>query len=215
MENDLGDYRQSYEKGALLETSISDNPMELFQKWFYEVDTHFQNGETNAMTISTLGLDGYPKNRVVLLKKYTHEGFIFYTNYESEKGKAIAENPNVCLSFHWATAERQVIIKGIAEKIAKNLSDGYFESRPKGSQLGALASKQSTVIANRAVLEDKLKALELEYDTKTITRPEFWGGFIVKPIEIEFWQGRANRLHDRIRYQLQADFSWKIERLSS
>jgi pyridoxamine 5'-phosphate oxidase len=215
MENDLGDYRQSYEKGALLEASISNNPMELFQKWFHEVDTHFQNGETNAMTISTLGLDGYPKNRVVLLKKYTHEGFIFYTNYESEKGKAIAENPNVCLSFHWTTAERQVIIKGSAEKIAKNLSDGYFESRPKGSQLGALASKQSTVIANRAVLEDKLKALELEYDTKTITRPEFWGGFIVKPIEIEFWQGRANRLHDRIRYQLQADFSWKMERLSS
>ena len=214
MENDLGDYRKSYEKGALLETSISDNPMELFQKWFLEVDTHFQNGETNAMTISTLGLDGYPKNRVVLLKKYTDEGFVFYTNYESEKGRAILANPNVCLSFHWEAAERQVIIKGSAEKIAKNLSDGYFESRPKGSQLGAIASHQSTVIANRDVLEHKLKALESEYETKTIPRPEFWGGFIVKPIEIEFWQGRANRLHDRIRYQLQADLSWKIERLS-
>jgi pyridoxamine 5'-phosphate oxidase len=214
MENDLGDYRKSYEKGALLETSISDNPMELFQSWFHEVDTHFQNGETNAMTISTLGLDGYPKNRVVLLKKYTHEGFIFYTNYESEKGKAMAKNPNVCLSFHWVTAERQVIIKGTVEKIAKNVSDDYFESRPKGSQLGAIASHQSTVIANRGVLENKLKVLESEYETKTISRPEFWGGFIVKPIEIEFWQGRANRLHDRIRYQLQANFSWKIERLS-
>jgi pyridoxamine 5'-phosphate oxidase len=214
MENDLGDYRKSYEKGALLETSISDNPMELFQSWFHEVDTHFQNGETNAMTISTLGLDGYPKNRVVLLKKYTHEGFIFYTNYESEKGKAMAKNPNVCLSFHWVTAERQVIIKGTVEKIAKNVSDDYFESRPKGSQLGAIASHQSTVIVNRGVLENKLKALESEYETKTISRPEFWGGFIVKPIEIEFWQGRANRLHDRIRYQLQANFSWKIERLS-
>ena len=214
MENDLGDYRKSYEKGALLETSISDNPMELFQSWFHEVDTHFQNGETNAMTISTLGLDGYPKNRVVLLKKYTHEGFIFYTNYESEKGKAMAKNPNVCLSFHWVTAERQVIIKGTVEKIAKNVSDDYFESRPKGSQLGAIASHQSTVIANRGVLENKLKALESEYETKTISRPEFWGGFIVKPIEIEFWQGRANRLHDRIRYQLQANFSWKTERLS-
>jgi pyridoxamine 5'-phosphate oxidase len=214
MENDLGDYRKSYEKGALLETSISDNPMELFQSWFHEVDTHFQNGETNAMTISTLGLDGYPKNRVVLLKKYTHEGFIFYTNYESEKGKAMAKNPNVCLSFHWVTAERQVIIKGTVEKIAKNVSDDYFESRPKGSQLGAIASHQSTVIANRGVLENKLKALESEYETKTISRPEFWGGFIVKPIEIEFWQGRANRLHDRIRYKLQANFSWKIERLS-
>ena len=166
------------------------------------------------MTLSTFGLDGFPKSRVVLLKKYTFEGFIFYTNYESEKGKAMTANPKVCLSFHWAAAERQVIIKGTAEKIAANLSDGYFESRPKGSQLGAIASNQSSVIANREVLETKLKSLEAEYENKEITRPEFWGGFIVKPIEIEFWQGRANRLHDRIRYQLQADYSWKIERLA-
>ena len=214
MEKDLGDYRKSYEKGTLLESGISDNPMELFQKWFYEVDTHFQQDETNAMTLSTLGLDGYPKNRVVLLKKYDFEGFVFYTNYESEKGKAMANNPNVCLSFHWASAERQVIIKGTSEKIEENLSDGYFESRPKGSQLGAIASQQSAVISNREILEAKLKSLESEYETKEILRPEFWGGFKVKPIEIEFWQGRANRLHDRIRYQLQADFSWKIERLS-
>ena len=214
MEKDLGDYRKTYKKGALLETAISDNPMELFQKWFHEVDTHFSQDETNAMTISTLGLDGFPKNRVVLLKKYTFEGFIFYTNYESEKGKAMDANPNVCLSFHWAAAERQVIIKGTAKKIADNLSDGYFESRPKGSQLGAMASRQSSVIANREVLEAKLNSLELEYQTKAISRPKFWGGFIVKPIEIEFWQGRENRLHDRIRYQLQADFSWKKERLS-
>ena len=214
MEKDLGDYRKSYNKGALLETAISDNPMELFQKWFHEVDTHFSQDETNAMTISTIGLDGFPKNRVVLLKKYTFEGFIFYTNYESEKGRAMDVNPNVCLSFHWAAAERQVIIKGTAKKIADNLSDGYFESRPKGSQLGAMASRQSSVIANREVLEAKLNSLELEYQTKAISRPKFWGGFLVKPIEIEFWQGRENRLHDRIRYQLQADFSWKIERLS-
>jgi pyridoxamine 5'-phosphate oxidase len=214
MEKDLGNYRKSYEKGALLESSISENPMEVFQKWFHEVDTHFQEDETNAMTISTIGTDGFPKNRVVLLKKYTYEGFIFYTNYESEKGKAIAANPNVCLSFHWAAAERQVIIKGRAEKIADNLSDGYFESRPKGSQLGAIASQQSSVIANREVLETKLKSLELEYENKEILRPKFWGGFMIKPIEIEFWQGRANRLHDRIRYQLLTDFSWKMDRLS-
>jgi len=214
MEKDLGDYRKTYKKGALSEKAISDNLMELFQKWFHEVDTHFSQDETNAMTISTLGLDGFPKNRVVLLKKYTFEGFIFYTNYESEKGKAMDANPNVCLSFHWAAAERQVIIKGTAEKIADNLSDGYFESRPKGSQLGAMASRQSSVIANREVLEAKLNSLELEYQTKAISRPKFWGGFIVKPIEIEFWQGRENRLHDRIRYQLQADFSWKKVRLS-
>ena len=214
MNNDLGNYRKSYDKGTLLESDISDNPLELFQKWFFDVDTHFPEDETNAMTLSTLGVDGFPKGRVVLLKKYTHEGFIFYTNYESEKGKAIIAHPNVCLSFHWAGAERQVIIKGKAEKIAPNLSDGYFESRPRGSQLGAHASRQSNVVSNRKILQNQLNRLEEKFENKPIPRPEFWGGFIVKPVEIEFWQGRANRLHDRIRYQLQSDYKWKIERLS-
>ena len=214
MNNDLGNYRKSYDKGSLLETDISENPLELFQRWFFEADQHFPQDETNAMTLSTLGEDGFPKGRVVLLKKYTHEGFIFYTNYESEKGKAIVAHPKVSLSFHWAGAERQVIIKGNAEKIATNLSDGYFESRPRGSQLGAHASLQSTVISSREVLKNQLKTLEEKFENKSIPRPEFWGGFIVKPIEIEFWQGRANRLHDRIRYQLQSDLNWKIERLS-
>lgn len=214
MNNDLGNYRKSYDKGSLLETDISENPLELFQRWFFEVDQHFPQDETNAMTLSTLGEDGFPKGRVVLLKKYTHEGFIFYTNYESEKGKAIVAHPKVSLSFHWAGAERQVIIKGNAEKIATNLSDGYFESRPRGSQLGAHASLQSTVVSSREVLENQLKTLEEKFENKSIPRPEFWGGFIVKPIEVEFWQGRANRLHDRIRYQLQSDLNWKIERLS-
>ena len=214
MNNDLGNYRKSYDKGSLLESGISDNPLELFQKWFSEVDQHFPQDETNAMTLSTLGLDGFPKGRVVLLKKYTQQGFIFYTNYESEKGKSIIAHPKVSLSFHWAGAERQVIIKGKAEKIAADVSDGYFESRPRGSQLGAHASQQSTVVPNRQTLENQLKTLEEKFKYKSIPRPEFWGGFIVKPIEIEFWQGRANRLHDRIRYQLQSDLNWKIERLS-
>ena len=214
MQKDLSNYRKSYEKSALMEDSISDNPLQLFQTWFYEVEKSDSVDEPNAMTVSTVGLDGFPKSRVVLLKKYTYEGFIFYTNYESEKGKAIAANPNVCLSFFWHGAERQIIIKGKVEKIAENLSDGYFESRPRGSQLGALVSNQSEVLQSREALEDKLKQLEKEFEGKEIPRPKFWGGFIVKPVELEFWQGRPNRLHDRIRYVLDADYNWNIELLS-
>ncbi|MFS4493956.1 pyridoxamine 5'-phosphate oxidase [Maribacter sp. 2308TA10-17] len=213
MQKDLGAYRKSYDKSALTEDAISDNPMELFQKWFYEVEASEGVDEPNAMTVSTVGLDGFPKSRVVLLKKYTHEGFIFYTNYKSEKGKAIEKNPNVCISFFWPNLERQIIIKGKAEKIAENLSDGYFESRPDGSKFGAIVSNQSNVIPSREILEEKLKNLEKEYENKEIERPDWWGGYIVKPVSIEFWQGRPNRLHDRIRYTVE-NIDWKMERLA-
>lgn len=214
MQGDLSNKRKSYTKSELLEASISDNPMELFQKWYYEVELADGLEEPNAMTVATIGLDGYPKSRVVLLKKYTYEGFIFYTNYNSEKGKAIQANPNLCLSFFWHHLERQIIIKGKAEKIAANLSDGYFESRPEGSKLGAIVSNQSEVIPSREALLGDLQKLELEYENKEILRPAYWGGYLVRPISIEFWQGRANRLHDRIRFSLQEDFNWKIERLA-
>ena len=214
MEKDLSNYRKAYIKKELSKTNVPENPLELFQKWFYEVEESNGVDEPNAMTISTIGLDGFPKNRVVLLKKYTWEGFIFYTNYNSEKGKAIEENPNVCLSFFWHSAEQQIIIKGKVEKIAENLSDGYFDSRPDGSKLGAWASNQSSVVSSRKELDDNLKELETKFENAEIPRPAHWGGYIVKPISIEFWQGRANRMHDRILYTLQADYNWKIERLA-
>jgi pyridoxamine 5'-phosphate oxidase len=211
---DLSNYRKSYEKSELIESNIPEDPINLFHKWYHEVEEFGNIEEANAMSVSTIGLDGFPKTRIVLLKKYSEEGFVFYTNYDSEKGKALAMNPKICLSFFWHSMERQIIIKGIVEKTSEQISDSYFESRPDGSKLGAIVSNQSSVISSRDVLDTKLKEMEQFYQNKEVPRPAYWGGYLVIPQEVEFWQGRANRLHDRIRYQLQEDYTWKIERLS-
>ncbi|MFN2261569.1 MAG: pyridoxamine 5'-phosphate oxidase [Psychroflexus sp.] len=214
MEKNLHDYRKSYEKSNLIRENLNENPIQQFREWFYDVEKAGGLDEANALTISTIGKDGFPKSRIVLLKFYDENGFVFYTNYKSEKGQALLNNPKTCLTFFWPNTERQVIIKGEAEKVPENVSDNYFASRPKGSQLGALVSNQSSVIEGREVLETELKSLEEKYENKTVPRPKNWGGFLVKPQSIEFWQGRPNRLHDRFRFTLINNLDWKIERLA-
>ena len=212
-EKDLGNLRKSYTKNELKAADIANDPIAFFGSWFNEVEHHPEIDEANAMTLATLGLDDYPKARVVLLKAINEKGFVFYTNYQSEKGLSIAHHAKVGLSFFWPALERQVIIKGTAEQLKPEVSNAYFNSRPKGSQLGALVSEQSKVITDRSILEAKLEALEIEYQDKSVDRPEHWGGYVVVPKCIEFWQGRPNRLHDRIRCQWQGSF-WNIERLA-
>lgn len=210
---DLSHYRKSYEKRQLIESQVPDQPMSLFSAWFHEVREAGGVDEVNAMSVSTMGIDGFPKTRIVLLKQFTDDGFVFYTNYNSEKGKAIEQQPRICLSFFWHSLERQVIIKGIAERTAEEVSDAYFASRPHGSKLGAIVSNQSEIIPSRDELERKLAAIEQQYETQ-VPRPPHWGGYLVKPVEMEFWQGRPDRLHDRITYKKDNESGWKRFRLA-
>ena len=214
MKKDLGHLRKNYTANALDEANLPNTPLELFSVWFDEVSQAGGVEEVNAMTLSTIDSHGQIRGRVVLLKDLSEVGFVFYSNYESDKCQALLKHPKVSLSFFWPNLERQVIISGIAEKTSDITSDAYFSSRPRGSQLGAHVSPQSQRIASRAVLEERLEMLKKKFEGQDIPRPDHWGGIIVKPQRIEFWQGRPNRLHDRIVYTKSDDASWHRKRLA-
>ena len=207
----LADIRQDYAAQSLDERDCLPHPMAQFECWL-EAALTAEVAEPTAMLVSTVSPEGRPAARVVLLKGVEQQQLVFYTNYESRKGKAIESNHKSCLHFFWPTLERQIIIKADLERLPENLSDGYFQSRPKGSQLGAVVSPQSQVIPDRDYLENKLKDLEKKFENKEVPRPENWGGYLAKPYEIEFWQGRPNRLHDRLTYE-RVDHVWKLQRL--
>ena len=209
----IADIRKDYRLQSLLEKDAEPNAFRQFDKWWQEA-IHSEIEEVNAMTLATASADGVPSARIVLLKGYDEKGFVFFTNYESFKGKDLAENPRACLVFFWKELERQVRITGLVEKVSAEESDAYFNSRPEGSRISAWVSPQSQVIKDRTWLDERTKELTKKFTVEPVTRPPHWGGYRVQPICIEFWQGRASRLHDRIQYTLQEDAQWTIERLA-
>lgn len=213
MPGSIADIRKNYSQKTLLEKEAEANPIQQFAKWWDEAIASAID-EVNAMTLATASSDGVPSARIVLLKGFDEKGFTFFTNYDSFKGRQVAENPKACLVFFWKELERQIRITGLIEKVSAEDSNTYFHSRPVGSQVGAIASPQSQVIENREWLDNHYKDVEKELNGTTIQRPRHWGGYIVKPVIIEFWQGRPSRLHDRLQYTLQENGKWKIERLA-
>lgn len=209
----IADIRKDYKLRSLSETDVAADAIAQFGRWWDEaIASHID--EVNAMTLATASADGVPSARIVLLKGYDERGFTFFTNYESFKGQQLGENPRACLVFFWKELERQVRITGIIEKVSEKESEEYFISRPQGSRLSAWASPQSQVIPSREWLETKEAELKAIYADNEVPKPPHWGGYRLKPIVVEFWQGRASRLHDRIQYSLQESGNWKIERLA-
>jgi pyridoxamine 5'-phosphate oxidase len=232
----LGDFREDYRRGALDRAGLDANPIAQFESWFRDATgeqsqsrwrkigialyklwsaiCNHRPADINAMTLATVDQSGKPSTRTVLLKSVDERGFIFFTNYDSRKGRELAENPNAALTFFWSDLERQVCVAGTVTKLPVTESENYFKSRPRDSRLAAWASNQSDVIPDRAALEEKWRELEKKFPGE-VPLPPHWGGFILKPERIEFWQGRPSRLHDRFSYTRQADNSWKLERLAS
>jgi len=210
----LADMRKDYGLAGLLEKDLAKNPFRQFEKWFAEAEAA-KISEPNAMTLATTSRDGRPSARTVLLKAVDGRGFVFYTNYESRKGRELADNAQAALLFPWITMERQVVVEGPVARVTREEAEVYFHSRPRASQLAAWASPQSTAIAGRAVLEESYRVVEKKYEGREVPLPPQWGGYRLSPVTVEFWQGRRSRLHDRLRYRREEGGDWVVERLAS
>lgn len=209
----IADIRKEYRRHSLSEHEVEHDPLAQFANWWDDA-IKSEIEEVNAMTLASINAAGNPSARIVLLKGFDENGFVFFTNYNSHKGEELTRHPHACLVFFWAALERQVRIQGTVNRVSETENDVYFNSRPAESKIGAWSSPQSKVISNRDILEDNILLYRQEFADGIIPRPPHWGGFLVKPTLMEFWQGRPSRLHDRIQYTIQTDGSWLIERLA-